>query len=105
MRQFKFIPSYYKWHLMDAETGTLLHVMDDPTDWIYTDDGHSIDYDTIKEECFNQLDLADDTYAMNEEFNGLLLTPEQTLSKEEMEEASILMADTLYDTYCELDDM
>ena len=105
MRQFKFIPSYYEWHLMDAETGTLLHVMDDPTDWIYTDDGHSIDYDTIKEECFNQLDLADDTYAMNEEFNGLLLTPEQTLSKEEMEEASILMADTLYDTYCELDDM
>lgn len=105
MRQFKFIPSYYEWHLKDAETETLLHVMDDPTDWIYTDDGDSIDYDEIKEECLNQLDLADDTYAMNEEFNGLLLKENQTLSKEEMEIASILMADILYDTYCELDDM
>jgi hypothetical protein len=78
--------------------------MDDPTDWIYTDDGKSIDYDEIKEECFNQLDLADYTYAMNEEFNDLLLTKEQTLSKEEMETASMLMADILYDAYCELDD-
>jgi hypothetical protein len=101
MRKFNFTPSYYEWHLTDAETGTLLHVMNDPTDWIYTDDGHSIDYDEIKEKCLDQLDLAD---AMNKEFNGLYLTPEQTLSKEEMEEASILMADTLYDTYCELDD-
>ena len=105
MRKFKFVPGYYEWHLTDIETGTLLHVMDDPTDWIYTDDGKSIDYDEIKEECLNQLDLADDTYAMNEEFNGFLLTPEQTLSKEEMEAASILMADILYDTYCELDGM
>ena len=104
MRKFKFVPGYYEWHLTDIETGTLLHVMDDPTDWIYTDDVKSIDYDEIKEECLNQLDLADDTYAMNEEFNGLLLTKEQTLSKKEMETASILMADTLYDTYCELDD-
>lgn len=101
MRKFKFVPGYYEWHLRDAENGTLLYVMNDPTNWIYTDDGHSIDYDEIKEECLNQLDLAD---AMNEEFNGLYLTPEQTLSKEEMEAASILMADTLYDTYCELDD-
>lgn len=98
MREFKFTPSYYEWHLRDAETGTLLYVMNDPTDWIYIDDGHSIDYDEIKEECLNQL-------AMNQEFNGFFLKENQTLSKEEMEEASILMADTLYDTYCELDDM
>ena len=105
MRQFNFTPSYYEWHLTDIKTGTLLHVMDDPTDWIYTDDGDSINYDEIKEECLNQLNLADDTYAMNEEFNGLLLKENQTLSKEEMEVASILMADTLYHTYCELDDI
>lgn len=97
MRQFNFTPSYHEWHLTDIETGTLLHVMNDPTNWIYTDDGHSINYNEIKEECLNQL-------AMNKEFNGLFLTQEQILSKEEMETASILMADTLYDTYCELDD-
>ena len=102
MRQFNFTPSYHEWHLTDIETGTLLHVMNDPTNWIYTDDGHSINYDDIKEKCLDRLDLAD---AMNEEFNGFYLTPEQILSKEEMEEASMLMADILYDTYCELDDM
>ena len=98
MRQFNFTPSYHEWHLTDIETGTLLHVMDDPTDWIYTDDGHSINYDDIKEKCLNQL-------AMNQEFNGFFLKETQILSKEEMEEASMLMADILYDTYCELDDM
>ena len=87
MREFKFTSSYPEWHLTDLETGTLLHVMDNPFNWIYTDDGKSIDYYEIKEVCYNQL-----------------LKENQTLSREEMEEASTLMADTLYDSYCELDD-
>lgn len=99
MRQFIFTPGYYEWHLMDKDTEMKLHVMEDPAEATMTENGEPLTLEEIKEYCYSDLTVADDTYAMNEPYNGLLVYSDDRLTAEEMKAASELMGQTLYDYY------
>lgn len=96
-RTFYFAPAYYEWDLTD-ERGNLIHVMADPADDVVNEDGTNCTYDDIHNLCMCDLETADRNYNEGEGYNGHYL--EDTLSKEEMEDAAKVMATSLYNYYC-----
>lgn len=99
MREFTFTPGYYEWHLKDKSTGKLLHVMADPAEDTVHEDGTDMTLDELVNMCYNDLDAADNQYIQNEDYNGILLNNDDSLSMEEMTAASELMGKTLHDYY------
>ena len=84
MRQFKFEPAFYEWHLLDADTGDVLHVVDDPAESMG-------DYTTEKEiedASVAALNAADE-----------FLDVDKQLSNDEINAAAKIMAKALYNYY------
>ena len=99
MRKFEFKPGQYEWHLTDKETGKILHNMVDPIEELYDENGMPLSLEETINLCFSDLDCADSNYAENEAYNGILLEGDDTLSLDEMERASKIMGQILYDYY------
>lgn len=103
MRQFKFLPGYYEWHLYDKETNQLLHVMADPVEELVYEDENGDERDITPEElhwlCYNDLECADSQYQEGEEYNGLTLSDIDRLDEQEMAEAADVMFNALTDYY------
>lgn len=98
MRTFKFKPGYYEWHLVDADTGAVLHNMVDPSDDLFHEDGECLTLDEITDLCANDLLCADFAYNDGISYNGILLT-DNSLTMHELLSASRLMGKVLYDYY------
>ena len=97
MRNFTFEPGYYEWDLKDTY-GNTVHVMEDPTDYLYDEENKRIPYEDIYLLCKEDLDNADYEYGEGEEYNGIFLEEDYRLTSEEIEEAAEIMAETL-DSY------
>lgn len=103
MREFIFRPTYYEWHLEEKATGKLLHVMADPAEDTVHEDSTDMTLGELVNMCYTDLDLADDQYGENEEYNGILLDDDIRMSAEEMKAASEVMGKALYDYYISAD--
>ena len=99
MREFTFTPGYYEWHLKDIETDDTLHVMLDPVDSLFDEEGLPIPPEELKWICRNELETADQYYECDEKYNGLLLNDLQRLDEQETEEAATVMFNTLKEYY------
>lgn len=102
MREFTFEPGYYEWHLKDAD-GNTVHVMEDPTDYLYDylydEEDERIPYEDIYLLCKESLDNADYHYNEGKDYNGIFLEEDDRLTSEEIEEAAEIMAETLDNYY------
>lgn len=96
MRQFKFEPVFYEWHLIDNATEEVLHNMVEPSDLL-------VGYRTVGEVenlCREELISADISYSEKLDYNGVLLDNSNRLDQiEEIPIAAKLMADVLYNYY------
>ena len=99
MRHFKFVPGYYEWHLKDIDTDETLHVMDDPIDDLFDEEGLPIPPEELKWFCKTELETADQYYECDEEYNGLLLNDLLRLDEQETEEAATVMFNKLTEYY------
>lgn len=99
MRQFRFIPAYYEWHLLDEENN-ILHNWPDPVEELFdAETGEPIPPEEIKWLCREYLEMADEQYAQGEDYNGILLNELQRLDEQEIAEASNVMFKALVDYY------
>lgn len=104
MRDFKFVPGYYEWHLKQKGTNKLLHVMNDPMEDMYninpdTNEEEPISHEELYQFCFDELVNADNSYNENEEYNGLKLNELERLDEEEMSRAAQVMCQALKERY------
>lgn len=95
MRQFKFEPAFYEWHLVDAETGDVLHVFEDPAESI----GDCNTEKELEDASVEILFEADECYARCIDYGGLLLDNDKRLSEDEIYAAAKVMAEALYNYY------
>lgn len=99
MRQFRFVPAYYEWHLLDEENN-ILHNWPDPVEELFDEEtGEPLPPEEIKWLCSEYLEMADEQYAQGEECNGILLNELQRLDEQEMAEASNVIFKALVDYY------
>lgn len=99
MRQFRFVPAYYEWHLLDEENN-ILHNWPDPVEDLFDEEtGEPLPPEEIKWLCSEYLEMADEQYAQGEECNGILLNELQRLDEQEMDEATNVMFKAIIDYY------
>lgn len=99
MRHFKFVPTYYEWHLVD-DSNNVLHNWVMPEEDLYdADTDEPIPPEELKWLCKDNLETADRQYAEGEDYNGILLNNLQRLTAEEITEASEIMFKALIDYY------
>lgn len=84
-RFFKFVPAYYEWHLVDADTNEVLFAMDDPSDSMWIDEDTPITPEELQYICRTALEE-------DEKVND-------TLTAEEIKTAAKVMFDSLYNYY------
>ena len=98
MRSFSFVPGYYEWHLVD-ESGKTLHNMVDPSECLYDEDGNNLTLEGVTALCEDDLNCADSHYSEGDDYNGILLDEDESLSQQEIVEAAKVMGQALYDYY------
>jgi hypothetical protein len=73
--------------------------MSDPVEDTVHEDGTDMTLDELVNLCYDDLETADNQYIQNEDYNGILLNNDDSLSMEEMTAASEVMGKALYDYY------
>ena len=95
MRDFRFEPAYYEWHLVDVDTEEVLHRTDDPAEGM-------CEYNTIEQledASRNALLDTDAFYENGLDYEGVFLESDKRLTIEEIDAAAKVMAEALYNYY------
>ena len=96
-RNFKFVPAYYEWHLVDKK-GNIWHNMLDPgEDLLEEEEAEPMTLENVIDFCSDELTNAQECYNQGKDYNGI--RPESSLTAEELKEAANIMGKALYDYY------
>lgn len=96
-RNFKFVPAYYEWHLVDKKDNIWHNMLDPGEDLLCEENTEPMTLEEVIDFCSDELNNAQMCYNEGEDYNGI--HPEISLTADELKEAANIMGKALYDYY------